>query len=50
MRFVARDWMPIEEGEVEPVDGKDIVTTIDTYMQDVAETQLMDMQIGRAHV
>jgi len=45
MRFVARDWMPVEGGEVEPVNGKDIVTTLDTYMQDVAETELMKMLV-----
>lgn len=36
-------WMPIEGSEVDPVNGKDIVTTIDINIQDVAEHALMDV-------
>jgi cell division protein FtsI (penicillin-binding protein 3) len=37
------DWVPVmDENEVEPVNGKDIVTTIDVMLQDVAESSLHD--------
>ncbi len=35
-------WIPIEELIVEPVNGKDIVTTIDINIQDVTEHALME--------
>ena len=35
------DWVPIfDENEIEPEDGKDIITTIDLNVQDVAEAAL----------
>lgn len=46
MRYVAGAYMPVEGLEVEPENGKDIVTTMDTYMQDVAESALMKMMVG----
>ncbi len=37
------DWVPIfDENEVEPINGKDIITTIDVNLQDVAESSLHD--------
>ena len=36
-------WVPIEGSEVEPQNGKDIVTTIDINVQDVAEHALMSI-------
>ena len=36
-------WMPIEGSEVDPVNGKDIVTTIDINIQDAAEHALMEV-------
>jgi cell division protein FtsI (penicillin-binding protein 3) len=37
------DWVPVfDENEVEPVNGKDIVTTIDVFLQDGAEASLYD--------
>lgn len=37
------DWMPMfDENEVEPINGKDIITTIDVNLQDVAESSLYD--------
>ncbi|KAA5537316.1 transpeptidase family protein [Taibaiella lutea] len=36
-------WMPIEGSEVDPVNGQDIVTTIDINIQDVAEHSLKDV-------
>ncbi|MEP6674443.1 MAG: penicillin-binding protein [Ferruginibacter sp.] len=46
MRYVAGAYMPVEGADLDPENGKDIVTTLDTYMQDVAETALMKMMIG----
>jgi cell division protein FtsI (penicillin-binding protein 3) len=35
------DWVPIfDENEVEPVNGKDIITSLDVNLQDVAESSL----------
>ncbi|MCF8369126.1 MAG: transpeptidase family protein [Bacteroidales bacterium] len=35
------DWVPLfDENEIEPEDGKDIITTIDVNIQDVAESSL----------
>jgi len=35
-------WKPVEnENNIEPQNGKDIVTTIDSYLQDVAESALL---------
>ena len=36
-------WVPIEGSEVEPQNGKDIVTTLDMDVQDVAEHALMSI-------
>ncbi len=46
MRYVAGAYMPVEGVEVEPENGKDIITTLDTYMQDVAESALMKMLVN----
>lgn len=46
MRYIAGAYMPVEGAELEPENGKDIITTLDTYMQDVAESALMKMLIG----
>ena len=43
MRYNAGAYIPVEGSELDPVKGKDIVTTLDTYMQDVAENALMKM-------
>ncbi len=43
MRYVAGAYLPVEGGEVEAENGKDIITTLDTYMQDVTEAALMKM-------
>ncbi|MCB0824500.1 MAG: transpeptidase family protein [Bacteroidales bacterium] len=35
------DWIPLfDENEIEPINGKDIITTIDVNLQDVAESSL----------
>ncbi len=42
-------YMPIDGSEVEPVNGKDVVTTLDMNIQDVAENALMEqLQIDQA--
>ncbi|MBK7433452.1 MAG: transpeptidase family protein [Chitinophagaceae bacterium] len=46
VRYIAGAYMPVDGGEIEPENGKDIVSTLDTYMQDVTESALMRMMIG----
>ncbi len=46
MRYMAGVYVPVDGAEIEPENGKDIITTIDTYMQDVAENALMKMMVG----
>ncbi|HET7115360.1 MAG TPA: penicillin-binding protein [Hanamia sp.] len=43
MRYVAGAYIPVDGAEIAPENGKDIVTTIDTYIQDVAENALLKM-------
>ncbi|MEO8765158.1 MAG: penicillin-binding protein [Ginsengibacter sp.] len=45
MRYTAGAYVPVDGAEIEPENGKDIVTTIDTYIQDVAENALMKMMV-----
>ena len=45
MRYMAGAYVPVDGGEIEPENGKDIITTIDKYMQDVAENALMKMMV-----
>ncbi|MEJ7627678.1 MAG: penicillin-binding protein [Ferruginibacter sp.] len=46
MRYTAGAYMPVQGAELDPVNGKDIITTLDTYMQDVAENALMRMMVS----
>ncbi len=46
MRYAAGAYMPVEGAELDPVNGKDIITTLDTYIQDVAENALMNMLVS----
>ncbi|NOT91380.1 penicillin-binding protein [Ferruginibacter sp.] len=46
VRYIAGAYVPVEDAELEPENGKDIITTLDTYMQDVAENALMKMMVG----
>jgi cell division protein FtsI (penicillin-binding protein 3) len=46
MRYAAGVYLPVEGSELDPVNGKDIVTTLDTYIQDVAENALMKMMVN----
>ncbi len=43
MRYIAGAYVPVEGAELEPEHGKDIITTLDTYIQDVAQTALYNM-------
>ncbi len=45
IRYMAGVYVPVDGAEIEPENGKDIITTIDTYMQDVAENALMKMMV-----
>ncbi|MEP6583583.1 MAG: penicillin-binding protein [Ginsengibacter sp.] len=45
MRYMAGAYVPVDGGEIEPENGKDIITTINTYIQDVAENALMKMMV-----
>ncbi|MDB5223825.1 MAG: hypothetical protein JWN83_2492 [Chitinophagaceae bacterium] len=45
MRYMAGVYVPVDGAEIEPENGKDIITTIDTYMQDVAENALLKMMV-----
>ena len=46
MRYVGGSYMPVIGSEMDPVNGKDLVTTLDTYIQDVAENALMKMLVN----
>lgn len=46
MRYAAGAYMPVEGAEVDPVNGKNIISTLDTYIQDVAENALMKMLVN----
>jgi cell division protein FtsI (penicillin-binding protein 3) len=43
VRFVAGGAIPVEGYQVEPVNGKDIFTTLDVNIQDIAENALLRM-------
>jgi cell division protein FtsI (penicillin-binding protein 3) len=46
MRYMAGAYVPVDGAEIAPENGKDIITTIDTYIQDVAENALMKMMVA----
>jgi cell division protein FtsI (penicillin-binding protein 3) len=46
VRYMAGAYMPIDGGDVDPENGKDIISTLDTYIQDVTESALMRMMVG----
>ena len=46
VRYMAGAYMPVDGGEVDPENGKDIISTLDTYIQDVTESALMKMMVG----
>lgn len=46
VRYMAGAYMPVDGGEVDPENGKDIISTLDTYIQDITESALMRMMVG----
>lgn len=45
VRYMAGAYVPVDGAEIDPENGKDIITTLDTYMQDVAENALLKMMV-----
>lgn len=45
VRYMAGVYVPVDGAEIAPENGKDIITTIDTYIQDAAENALMKMMV-----
>ncbi len=45
VRYMAGAYVPVDGAEIAPENGKDVITTIDTYIQDVAENALMKMMV-----
>lgn len=45
VRYMAGVYVPVDGAEIEPENGKDIITTLDTYIQDAAENALMKMMV-----
>jgi len=43
MRYISGTYVPVDGAEIDPQNGNDVVTTIDTYIQDVAENALLKM-------
>lgn len=43
MRYAAGAYIPVDGAEIAPENGKDVTTTIDTYIQDVTENALLHM-------
>ncbi|MEO9004861.1 MAG: penicillin-binding protein [Ginsengibacter sp.] len=50
MRYAAGAYIPVDGAEIAPENGKDVITTIDTYIQDVAENALLKMMTRNASV
>jgi cell division protein FtsI (penicillin-binding protein 3) len=50
MRYAAGVYVPVDGAEIDPENGKDIITTIDTYIQDVSENALMKMMVNNNSV
>ena len=46
VRYIAGAYMPVDGGEVDPENGKDVISNLDTYIQDVTESALMRMMVG----
>jgi len=43
MRYISGTYVPVDGAEIDPENGNNVVTTIDTYIQDVAENALLKM-------
>lgn len=45
-RIAGGTYMPLEGFQIDPEDGKDVITTLDVNIQDIAETALMRMMVS----
>lgn len=45
-RIAGGTYVPVEGYDIEPENGRDIITTIDVNMQDIVETALMNMMVS----
>lgn len=45
-RIAGGTYMPVEGYDIEPENGKDVITTLDVNMQDIVETALMNMMVA----
>ncbi|PSL33136.1 penicillin-binding protein [Chitinophaga ginsengisoli] len=45
-RIAGGTFVPVEGYDIEPENGRDIITTIDVNMQDIVETALMNMMVS----
>lgn len=45
-RIAGGTFVPVEGYDIEPQNGRDIITTIDVNMQDIVETALMNMMVS----
>ena len=43
VRYMTGTYVPVDGAEIDPENGRDVITTIDTYIQDVAENALLKM-------
>lgn len=50
MRYAAGTYIPVDGAEIDPQNGNDVITTIDTYIQDVAENALLKMMAQNSSV
>ena len=48
VRYMTGTYVPVDGAEIDPENGKDVITTIDTYIQDVAENALLKMMISNS--
>jgi cell division protein FtsI (penicillin-binding protein 3) len=49
-RIAGGTFVPVEGYDIEPENGRDIITTIDVNMQDIVETALMNMMVSNEAV
>ncbi|SFD12921.1 cell division protein FtsI (penicillin-binding protein 3) [Chitinophaga sp. CF118] len=45
-RIAGGTYIPVEGYDIEPENGRDVITTIDVNMQDIVETALMNMMVS----
>jgi cell division protein FtsI (penicillin-binding protein 3) len=45
-RIAGGTYIPVEGYDIEPENGRDVITTVDVNMQDIVETALMNMMVS----